>query len=41
MVDFVMLLEREERLLGGRLTDYKMAATVAKRKSENDPKWKI
>jgi IS1 family transposase len=41
MLEFVELLENEERMLGGRLTDYKMAATVAKRKSENDPKWKI
>ena len=27
MVDFVTMLEREEMLLGGRLTDYKMAAS--------------
>jgi hypothetical protein len=27
MVDFVELLEREERLLGGRLTDDKLAAS--------------
>ena len=27
MVDFVELLEREERLLKGRLTDYKLAAS--------------
>jgi len=33
MVDFVKLLEREEELLGGRLTDYKMAAS--KRQSNN------
>ncbi len=33
MVDFVKLLEREEQLLGGRLTDYKMAAS--KRQSNN------
>jgi IS1 family transposase len=32
MVDFVELLEREEMLLGGRLTDYKPAATVKAKK---------
>ena len=34
MVEFVQLLEREEALLGGRLTEYKAAASVAKRKEE-------
>jgi hypothetical protein len=28
MLDFVRLIEKEEELLGGRLTDYKPAATV-------------
>lgn len=32
MVEFVELLEREEALLGGRLTDYKPAKTVKDRK---------
>jgi IS1 family transposase len=34
MVDFVQMLEREEELLGGRVTDYKPASSVAKRKAE-------
>ena len=33
MIDFVELLEREEQMLGGRLTDYKMAATVKAKKN--------
>jgi len=35
MVDFVQLLEREEELLGGRLTDYKMAASKKASKNLN------
>jgi hypothetical protein len=39
MLDFVELLENEERMLGGRLTDYKPAATVkAKREKAAKPK---
>jgi hypothetical protein len=34
MVDFVEMLEREERLLGGRITDYKPAATVKAKKEK-------
>jgi hypothetical protein len=41
MVDFVELLENEERMLGGRLTDYKPASTVAIKRQKNDPKWKV
>jgi len=36
MVDFVELLENEERMLGGRLTDYKSAASKKTPKPECD-----
>ncbi len=39
MTDFVVMLEREEELLGGRLTDYKPAAS--KKIDEDEARWTI
>lgn len=39
MFDFVKLLEREEELLGGRVSDYKPAASVVAKKAGQYPKF--